>query len=80
MKYISECAECQRLWQAYSAATTEHIRLESKLQIAALGHEDNVVVDLTPKVEEAALKRSAARDAIKKHEAEDHPLADATTA
>ena len=35
LKYIADCADCQRVWHAYSAATTEHIRLESKLQIAA---------------------------------------------
>lgn len=80
LPYISDCVECQRLWRAYSSVTTEHIRLESKLQIAAIAHEDVVIVELTPQVEKAAAKRSAVRHAIKAHELLAHPSAAATSA
>jgi hypothetical protein len=65
MKFIADCPECQCLWHAYSAATTAHIKLEGKLRIAALSHNEASVIALTPEVDAAALDRSAARTAIR---------------
>jgi hypothetical protein len=73
MEHISSCAECQRLWHEYSVATAEHISLDNKLSIAALRHDEATVRDLAPDVEAAVMRRSAAREAIKAHEASVHP-------
>src|SRR4051812_2848388 len=67
MKFISQYPECQRLWHAYSGATTEHVSLEGKLQIGALSRASDTIRNLMLQVEDAAAKPSAARDAI--HEA-----------
>ncbi len=80
MKFIGDCAECQRLWREYSAATTEHIKLEGKLAIAAIARDDESVIRLAPEVECAALTRLAARDAIKAHEHGAHPSAEGASA
>jgi hypothetical protein len=72
MKFIADCQDCQRLWHEYSTATTTHIRLENRLGVAAITHDEEVIIELTPEVEDAASARSAAREAIKQHEAQAH--------
>jgi len=62
------CAECHTLWQQYARTTTDHIRLDSKLRLAALSHEPEAVVVLTQQVEKAEEQREWAREAIRKHE------------
>jgi hypothetical protein len=78
-KHITDCAECQRLWHEYSAATAEHIKLDNKLSLAALSRDTDAVSRLTPEVETAVVTRSMARRAIEIHEMDAH-AADAATA
>jgi len=63
------CEECHSLWQEYASATTEHIRLDSKLRLAALSHEREVIPALTQQVETAGALRESTREAIRQHEA-----------
>jgi hypothetical protein len=74
---LNNCEGCQRLWRDYSHATTDHIRLDSKLRLAALERDSERIAGLTLRVEAAELARSAARDAIRKHEAELHATSEA---
>lgn len=80
MEFIGKCDECQRLWREYSAATNEHIKLESKLKLAALSRDDEAVIDLTPRVERAGERRLQAREAIRAHEKVAHTVADSAAA
>ena len=81
MKQMRDCDECVRLWHEYSVATSEYIRLDNKLGIAALAHDDEAVSILAPDVEAAVVRRAQGRDAIRKHEAAAHPqLSDAMEA
>jgi len=63
------CKDCQSLWQEYASATTEHIRLDSKLRLAALSHEQEGIPPLTKQVESAGALRESTREAIRQHEA-----------
>ena len=72
MKVINSCVECQRLWRAYSVATAQHIRVEAKLKLANIRYDTESIMDLIPREEEAALKRSVTRGAIDAHELAEH--------
>ena len=63
------CKDCHSLWQEYASATTEHITLDSKLRLAALSHDHEVIPVLTQQVETAGAARESRREAIRKHEA-----------
>jgi len=63
------CEECDRLWREYASATVEHVRLESKLRLAALCHEDEKIEALTLDAEQAGITRRGWLDSIRKHEA-----------
>jgi hypothetical protein len=67
------CDECDNLWQEYASATIEHLTLDSKLRLAALSHNHEVIRALTYEVESAEEERQWAREAIRKHEAT-HPM------
>jgi hypothetical protein len=56
-------------------ATTDHIRLDGKLRLAALSHDQEVIVVLTRQVENAEEQREWGREAIRKHESTAHPTA-----
>jgi hypothetical protein len=71
-----QCERCTELWREYAAATFGHIRIAGDLQIATLGHDEEVVRSLAPKVGDAMALRVAARKAIRLHESEAHPPAD----
>ena len=62
------CEECQRLWHEYAHATTAHIRLESKLRLAALSHEHESIPELTIQAENAGVLRTSLRETIQKHD------------
>ncbi len=68
----SDCPECQRLWRDYAAATTEHIRLDGKLRLAALDFDHEQVALLTPQSEAAGNSRKKTREAIRQHERNEH--------
>src|SRR5437868_1749506 len=67
------CPECQGLWQEHASATREHIRLNSKLQVAALSHDDPAAIQvLNQQVEGTKAQRERTRAAMRKHEATTH--------
>jgi predicted metal-binding protein len=63
------CKDCHSLWQEHSNATRDHIRLDNKLQLAALSHDHEVIQPLTQQVETAGALRESTREAIRQHEA-----------
>jgi hypothetical protein len=68
MTWVAGCEECRRLWREYADATTEHIRLGSKLQLSAMCRDNEAIVILTPQVNSAAEKRQLSREAFRGHE------------
>ncbi len=80
MGLVEGCAECERLWREYSAATTEHIRLEGKLDVARLSHDDESVRSIAPSVAEAGSTRMTARAAFQAHQRDVHAAAGAAEA
>jgi uncharacterized protein YifN (PemK superfamily) len=62
------CEECQRLWREYAWATTEHIRSDNKLRLAALEHDYEAIKQLTPRTDTAEKSRIDLRAAIAAHE------------
>ena len=60
------CPECQRLWESYSLAIREDIRLEYQLRAATL-EGDPATIQLI--VEEV---RQNLRDSIRRHEVQAH--------
>ncbi len=63
------CDRCIRLWQDYADATNKLILLTNKLEVAALCHDNDVIAEVTPEIEDAARVRERVRDAIYEHEA-----------
>jgi ribosomal protein L12E/L44/L45/RPP1/RPP2 len=61
------CAECEQLWQDYTAATFEHVNIDSRMKMAEL--RQDVSVTLTKAHAAAAEKREAAQRRLKAHEA-----------
>jgi hypothetical protein len=66
------CPECQRLWREYGAATTAHIRLQGRLQVATLQYDLESIEPLKAEVEAAAQARTGLREAIRRHIAASH--------
>ena len=73
------CEDCQRLWREYALGTTEHIRLDSKLRLAALEHDEEKIRTLTPEVERAEETRYTLRRAIREHDVKTHMEAASAT-
>lgn len=69
------CQECTRLWNEYALATRHYLKIEGKLQIADISHDDRTVAQLRPMLDEAAAERIELRRLIEQHES--HPRADA---
>jgi hypothetical protein len=61
------CAECEQLWQEYSAATFEHIKIDSRMKMAELVQDGTA--ELGRAHDEATQNRAAAQRRIKEHEA-----------
>lgn len=66
------CEVCDSLWKAYSQATMEHVQISSKLQLAAMEHDSEVLKTLEPLAVAAEQLRKEARQAIATHEASVH--------
>ena len=62
------CLSCQSLWQEHASATTEHIKLDNKLQLAVLSQDQEVITALTLEVESAGALRKSTREAIRTHD------------
>lgn len=69
---MRDCADCERLWHEYGAATTEHIKVMGKQRIAHLGHDAESERDLDATVKAAELSRASTSTAIQEHEAVAH--------
>lgn len=63
-----DCAECNRLWRVYAAATINLFQLQSKLRVVTLElrHDER----LTAAVAEAEAAIKQAREAVLQHEKE----------
>ena len=67
---ISECEECALLWEKYSDATFDFVRLDSQVKMAALRYESLMVMArLNEEVAVAAQRRDATLTRVKQHEA-----------
>jgi hypothetical protein len=67
---VSGCEECARLWEKYTEATFDFVKLDAQFKMAALRYESLVVMArLNEGVTVAARRRDAALDSVKQHEA-----------
>jgi hypothetical protein len=73
-----ECQECIRLWNEYALATRHYLKIEGKLQIADISHDEKTVSQLRPMLDEAAAERTELRKLIEMHEG--HARAEAARA
>ena len=69
---MRDCADCERLWREYAAATTEHIKAMGQQRIVHLGHDTKAAYHLEAKVKAVEVARASARTAIQEHEAIAH--------
>jgi hypothetical protein len=65
-----ECQECTRLWSEYALATRHHLKLEGRLRIAELSHDQASIDELTPFVKSAFEERAEIRRSIERHESQ----------
>jgi hypothetical protein len=66
---VHGCDECARLWEKYTDATFDFVRLDAQLKMAALRYESSVVMArLNEGVVVAARRRDAALARLKQHE------------
>ena len=61
------CAECEQLFQKYSTAVFEHVKVDGRMKMAQLRPE--VTVKLSREHRTAAQKREEAQRWLKEHEA-----------
>ncbi len=61
------CAECERLWEEYSAATFEHVNIDSRMKMAELRQE--LTVALSREDHAATQKLESAQRRLREHEA-----------
>ena len=66
------CPECQRLWESYSLAIREDIRLEYQLRAATLEGDLATIQLIVEEVDAADLVRQNLRDSIRRHEVQAH--------
>jgi hypothetical protein len=62
------CQECTRLWNEYALATRHYLKIEGKLQIADISHDNQTATQLRPMLDDAAAERTELRRAIEQHE------------
>ena len=68
----NDCETCKALWQEYARATHAHIAVGSKLDVAKLRHENDVIQRLLPEVQAAADYRTLSLSDLAKHEQQAH--------
>jgi hypothetical protein len=61
------CAECEQLWQEYSAATFEHVKIEGRMKMAELVQDGTA--ELSRAHSEATQRREDVQQRVKQHEA-----------
>jgi hypothetical protein len=64
------CQECTRLWSEFALATRHYLKLEGRLQIAELSHDETTRAELSPMLKNAARERDEIRRQIEIHEAQ----------
>jgi hypothetical protein len=64
------CQECTRLWSEYALATRHYLKLEGRLQIADISHDQRTIAELSPLVKSAFDQRADIRRQIESHEAQ----------
>ena len=74
----ADCQECQRLWQEYSDAVFDYVRLDGQLKMAALRDEVDAVEELRKSAAAAVARRDSAQRRFREHETT-HPVMAATT-
>ena len=62
------CQECVRLWNEYALATRHYLKVEGRLQTAAVSRDTRTARELQPAVERAAAERERIRNLIRQHE------------
>ena len=67
-----DCPECKRLWDAFAAASLEHVRHDSKLRIATISHDKGQIDALTPPAEAAETRKLELQQAIHHHDSQVH--------
>ena len=67
------CEECDRLWQSYSEAVFDYVKIDGQRKMAQLRHEVEAVGDLTKKVQWALARRDLALERFREHETT-HPI------
>lgn len=63
-----ECQECTRLWSEYALATRHHLKLQGRLRMADLTHDEAIIEELTPLVQRAYDQCAEIRGMIERHE------------
>jgi hypothetical protein len=67
---VHGCEECARIWEKYTDATFDFVRLDAQVKMAALRYESlDVMARLNEGVTVAARLRDAALAGLKQHEA-----------
>ena len=65
---VHGCDECARLWEKYTDATFDFVKLDAQLKMAALRYESLVeMARLSEGVEAAAQYRDAALECLRQH-------------
>jgi hypothetical protein len=67
---IPGCEECARLWEKYTAATFDFVKLDSQVKMAALQYESSMVMArMDEEVVVVAQRRDTALKCLRQHEA-----------
>jgi len=67
---VPGCDECARLWEKYTDATFDFVKLDAQLKMAALRCESSLIMArLTERSGVAAQCRDAALECLKQHKA-----------
>ena len=67
---VPGCDECGRLWEKYTDATFDFVRLDAQVKMAALRYESlEVMALLKERVDAATRRRDAALACLRQHEA-----------
>jgi hypothetical protein len=67
---VPGCDECARLWDKYTDATFDFVKLDAQVKMAALRYESlDVMAQLKERGDAAVRRRDAALERLKQHEA-----------
>jgi hypothetical protein len=75
MSFAGDCKECRRLSAEYEAATMEWFRVQAQLRVAEYSRESESSNRIIAELSQIASRRHALREAVEKHELDEHPRA-----